>query len=136
MLTHANPARLYVEVSIGEVLDKISILEIKKQRMRDPSQLANVRAELTALAAACQSLALDAPDIVRLRRELSAVNTQLWEIEDDIRRCENDRDFGPRFITLARLVYKTNDQRAEIKRRLNQALGSRLIEEKSYASAS
>jgi hypothetical protein len=135
MSTNATETpRLFVEVSAGELLDKISILEIKNQRMRDPAQLANVRAELAALAEPCRALELSAAEISRLRRDLSLVNLRLWDIEDDIRRCEREQDFGPRFIALARLVYKTNDQRAELKRRLNVAVGSRLVEEKSYAA--
>ena len=125
--------RIAVEVSVGELLDKISILEIKRRRMSDPAQLAHVRAEREALEEPCRALDLHLSPVVALRRELAEVNGRLWDIEDDIRRCEREGDFGPRFVELARLVYLTNDRRADLKRRLNAALGSRLVEQKSYA---
>jgi hypothetical protein len=125
--------RIAVEVSAGELLDKVSILEIKSQRMRDPAQLAHVRAELEALAGPCRALGDPTPEVAALRRELSVVNARLWEIEDEIRLCDRRGDFGAGFVALARLVYETNDRRAELKRRLNEALGSRLVEQKCYA---
>lgn len=118
-----------VPVSWGELLDKITILEIKAERMSDAAKRANVVTELTLLAeiagaARRQTAALTA--------ELKTVNETLWEIEDLIRDKEAAQAFDARFIELARAVYVTNDRRADLKRRINLALGSRLIEEKSY----
>ncbi|MEM0923206.1 MAG: DUF6165 family protein [Pseudomonadota bacterium] len=121
-----------VEIAPGELIDKITILEIKAERIADPAKLANVRLELEFLAAT-RDAALPVSDaLTRLTGDLKAVNETLWQIEDDIRDCERDGDFGERFIDLARAVYKTNDRRAALKREINTALGSRLVEEKSY----
>jgi hypothetical protein len=118
-----------VPVSWGELLDKITILEIKSERMEDAAKRANVVTELTLLsgiagAARAQAAALTA--------DLKAVNEALWEIEDQIRDKELAQAFDAEFVRLARAVYVTNDQRAELKRQINQKLGSRLVEEKSY----
>jgi len=123
-----------IEVAAGELIDKITILEIKAERIADPAKLENVRTELAALNDARARAIPDAAAIAPLEAELKAVNETLWQIEDDIRDCERAADFGPRFVDLARAVYRTNDRRAELKRAINQALGSRLIEEKSYRS--
>ena len=121
-----------VPVSPGEVLDKITILEIKSERMEDPEKVANVRAEL-ALLQDTWANAVPEDGVVRdLHAQLREINEALWEIEDDIRDCERDRDFGQRFVELARAVYRTNDERAAIKREINLKLGSQLVEEKSY----
>jgi hypothetical protein len=121
-----------VPVSVGELLDKVSILRIKTHRIADPAKLANVRRELEALDREVASLDVD-PDLVEgFLSELQAVNSDLWEIEDDIRACEARQDFGEEFIRLARAVYRRNDVRAKIKRRANEATGSELTEEKSY----
>jgi hypothetical protein len=124
-----------VPVSWGELLDKISILEIKAERIRDSVAQINVQRELGALTAVARDLLT--PDSVEaieaVRRDLKAVNESLWEIEDEIRICEKAGDFGPRFIELARAVYKTNDRRAALKRTLNTLLASEHVEEKSYA---
>jgi len=119
-------------VSYGELLDKIAILQIKSQRMGDPAKLANVRRELEALDASWSAHPASGHDIAALRAQLKAVNERLWVIEDDIRICEKRQDFGPEFIRLARAVYFENDERARIKRDINLALGSQLVEEKSY----
>jgi tetratricopeptide (TPR) repeat protein len=126
------PPALLVEVSAGELLDKITILEIKSERIRDPAKLGNVRAELAALEGARRALP-GSPEVAALAAELKAVNEALWQIEDDIRGCERAGDFGPRFVALARAVYRSNDRRAALKRRVNELSGSRLVEEKSYA---
>ncbi|HET8900216.1 MAG TPA: DUF6165 family protein [Rhodanobacteraceae bacterium] len=120
-----------VPVSPGELLDKITILEIKSERMHDPDKLANVRHELHLLEDTWAEVEGGAalPD---QRARLKAVNEALWEIEDHIRIKERDADFGPDFIELARSVYFRNDERAAVKREVNQRLGSRLVEEKSY----
>ena len=119
-------------VSYGELIDKITILEIKSERMTDAAKLANVRDELQLLNA----LWLDDPashaDISAERAELKRINEALWEIEDEIRVKERDKAFDARFIELARAVYHTNDRRAAVKREINLRLGSRLVEEKSY----
>jgi uncharacterized protein YukE len=121
-----------VPVSPGEVLDKITILEIKSERMSDPEKIANVRREL-ALLQETWSKSVAEDDVVReLHTQLKEINEALWEIEDDIRDKERAREFDPRFIELARSVYFTNDRRSEVKKQLNLHLGSQIIEEKSY----
>jgi hypothetical protein len=120
-----------VPVSWGELVDKITILQIKSDRMRDEVKLANVRKELKLLSEKLGENA-ENPDVKKLTGDLYKVNAELWDIEDDIRDCENAGDFGEKFIRLARSVYITNDKRAELKREVNAALGSGLIEEKSY----
>jgi tetratricopeptide (TPR) repeat protein len=122
-----------VEVAPGELLDKITILQIKRQRISDPAKLRNVAVELESLEAARRRALPDVPELAALEADLRAVNEALWQIEDDIRLCERDQDFGPRFVALARSVYKTNDRRAALKRRVNELLGARILEEKSYA---
>ena len=121
-----------IEVAPGELVDKLTILDIKFARMNDAAKLRNVAVERQTLSAAYDGIAGDAT-IARLRAELQIVNEALWAIEDDIRDCERRGAFGDAFVALARAVYKTNDARADIKRAINVALGSRLIEEKSYA---
>jgi uncharacterized protein YukE len=121
-----------VPVSPGEVLDKITILEIKSERMSDPEKVANVRREL-ALLQETWSKSVAEDDVVRqLHAQLKEINEALWEIEDDIRDKERAREFDKRFIELARNVYFTNDRRSEVKKQLNLHLGSQIIEEKSY----
>ena len=127
--------QLMVEVSVGEVLDKITILEIKDQRITDPAKLANVRAELTTLNDTLAGVLKPTTELEVLRKELFDINAALWVIEDEIRECEAAKDFGPRFIELARAVYFTNDKRATVKKQINLAVGSRLVEEKSYAGS-
>lgn len=123
---------LKVEVSVGELLDKITILAIKSERITDPAKLANVRKELALLQTTWSASPLAATDVSPEMAELKAVNEELWDIEDDIRRHEARGDFGPSFVELARGVYHANDRRAAIKRRLNERCGSDLVEEKSY----
>lgn len=121
-----------VPVSFGELLDKISILQIKSERMRDESKLLNVRRELAALETTWMAHSAAGHDIAGLRAELKGVNERLWVIEDDIRLKEQAQAFDASFIELARNVYFENDTRARIKRDINIALGSELVEEKSY----
>lgn len=120
-----------VPVSWGELVDKITILQIKSDRMRDEGKLSNVRKELALLT---EKLGENAtiPEVKRLTAALYEVNGALWDIEDEIRDCENAGDFGEKFISLARSVYITNDRRAALKREVNSTLGSGLVEEKSY----
>ena len=121
------------EISAGELIDKITILEIKAGRLEDPAQLANVRTELESLVAARDAALTPSSELVELTALLKAVNERLWQIEDDIRDCERAKQFAARFVELARAVYMNNDERATLKRRINELLGSRIVEEKSYA---
>ncbi len=123
---------LLVQTSPGEFLDKLTILEIKSARMTDPAKLANVRRELELLRATWAASPLGARDVSALVARLREVNESLWDIEDRIREKEAAATFDAEFVELARSVYRTNDRRAAIKRELNVALGSELIEEKSY----
>ena len=126
-------ATIRVPVAPGELLDKIAILEIKAARIADPTKNANVRVELAALARVRDEAVEASGELARLSRALREVNEALWDIEDAIRDCEAAAEFGPRFVELARSVYRTNDRRAALKREINLLLGSELIEEKSYA---
>jgi Family of unknown function (DUF6165) len=121
-----------VPISPGELLDKITILRIKSQRMSDAAKLANVRVELSALEETWSASAYARIDIKADVSALMAVNERLWVIEDDIRDKERAQAFDAEFIRLARAVYFENDERAAIKRRINTTLGSSIIEEKSY----
>jgi tetratricopeptide (TPR) repeat protein len=121
-----------VEISTGELIDKITILQIKSARLTDPEQLRHVREELRLLEVARQGVAVS-EELTALTDALKAVNEKLWQIEDDIRAHERRGDFGETFIRLARAVYTRNDRRAALKRKLSAATGSRLLEEKSYA---
>lgn len=129
--------RILVEIAPGELLDKITILRIKQHNSSDEAALANVRRELEQLDEAARRALPpedDLPQLVELTDELAAVNRQLWRIEDEIRDCEREGDFGPRFVELARDVYRTNDRRANLKRQINDLLGARIVEEKMYAN--
>jgi hypothetical protein len=125
-------AELLVPISPGELIDKITILEIKSARMTDASKLHNVRTELTLLNETWRASDFSRTDISAEWAGLRDVNGQLWDIEDKIRDKERDSQFDAEFIELARAVYVTNDERAAIKRRINTRLGSALVEEKSY----
>lgn len=127
---------LLIPASVGELIDKITILEIKQRRIGDASKQQHIRQELEALLAVVQQHALGYPlgALAELGQQLALVNQNLWQIEDDIRDCERSNDFGPHFIALARAVYRTNDERAALKRRINAVSGSALVEEKSYAA--
>ena len=124
---------LQVEVSAGELVDKITILEIKSERLTDPAKLANVANELAALTRARAEHLPAVAELDGLTRDLKTVNEALWDIEDAVREHERNKDFGARFVELARSVYQQNDRRAAFKRRINALTGSRLIEEKSYS---
>ena len=123
---------IHVPVSPGEVLDKITILEIKSERISDADKLVNVNRELELLQASWQKFVDVDDDVRRIHAKLKAINEDLWEIEDDIRDKERAREFDERFIELARSVYVTNDRRADAKKELNVYLGSEMVEEKSY----
>ncbi len=119
-------------VSFGELIDKITILEIKSQQIRDQAKLANVRTELDLLSATWAAHPASHTDIADERARLLAVNQALWDIEDHIRLKEKAQAFDAEFIELARAVYFRNDERAAVKREINLKLGSQLVEEKSY----
>jgi hypothetical protein len=122
---------IMIPVSAGELIDKLTILRVKAARI-DAAKLANVKKELDLLEAVADRELSTVPDIQTLTSELEAVNAALWDVEEGKRDCERRQDFGPAFIALARRVYVENDLRAAIKRRINEAAGSELIEEKSY----
>jgi hypothetical protein len=126
---------ILVPVSPGELLDKITILRIKTARILDAAKLANVRLELDLLERTWQDSRFASAGIAHVARDeraLQEVNERLWDIEDRIREKEARQIFDREFIELARAVYHSNDERAAIKKRINLALGSRLVEEKSY----
>jgi hypothetical protein len=125
-------SEIKVPISPGELLDKITILRIKSQRMNDPVKLSNVRLELRTLEDTWSASAYANIEIEADINALLAVNERLWVIEDDIRDKERAQAFDAEFIRLARAVYVENDERAAIKRRINTTLGSRIVEEKSY----
>ena len=127
-------ASVSVEISPGELIDKITILEIKLDRIEDAEKLVNVKHEFEVLAAVCDGALKQTPELERLSADLKKANESLWEVEDDIRDCERANDFGDTFVKLARAVYVENDKRSQLKREINELLGSSLIEEKSYAA--
>ena len=125
-----------VELPVGELLDKISILQIKAERIVDPSKLENINKELDVLMSLWKDSAYSNNNLESETNELKAINEELWAIEDKIRDKERNRVFDKGFIELARAVYITNDKRADIKRIINSKTGSELIEEKSYSDYS
>lgn len=124
--------RIRIDVSPGELIDKLSILDIKMSKLEDGEKLHNVTTERDAIAPSAEGLFRQEPEIRRLFEALTGINEELWEIEDRIRHCEARGDFGPTFVELARSVYFTNDRRAAVKREINEILGSALKEEKQY----
>ena len=124
--------QISVPISPGELLDKISILEIKSERMTDEEKLSNVRRELALLNSTWSTRVAADDTVLRIHSELKNINEALWEIEDNIRDKERLREFDERFIELARSVYFTNDKRAAAKKALNVHLDSEIVEEKSY----
>ena len=121
-----------IPISPGELLDKITILQIKSERIDDPVKVANVRTELDMLNKVWQESVEADAEIETLSAELKSINEALWDIEDDIRDEERNKRFGERFIELARAVYVTNDERANAKKKVNLHLNSTIVEEKSY----
>lgn len=124
---------ILVPTAPGELVDKLTILRLKAERITDAAKLANVRREQAALQAIAEAHLPPSGRLADLWDRLYAVNARLWVIEDDIRDCERAGDFGPRFIDLARSVYRVNDERAAVKKAINLHLGSLIVEEKSYA---
>ncbi|MGB3404814.1 MAG: DUF6165 family protein [Microcoleaceae cyanobacterium] len=124
---------IQVPISLGELVDKITILELKLEYIQDKDKLSNVQKEYKLLTDVLEN-SMETSKIENLKVELKEINRKLWFIEDDIRDCERSKDFGENFITLARSVYFTNDKRAKIKKDINLQVGSDIVEEKSYAS--
>ena len=123
---------IQIPISPGELLDKITILQIKAERIKDPAKVANVKVELDQLSRVWNNSVTADPEIESLTQELKTINETLWDIEDDIRDEERNKQFGERFIELARSVYVTNDDRADAKKKVNLHLNSNIVEEKSY----
>ncbi len=121
-----------IPVSLGELLDKISILEIKSKKILQESKLKNIKNELTGLRKVLQEMNINLSETNNLYEKLYKINLSLWEIEDSIRVLEKKGDFGKHFIDLARSVYKTNDKRFEVKNEINKLYNSEYVEEKSY----
>jgi hypothetical protein len=123
---------ILIPISPGELLDKITILQIKAERITDPVKVTNVKTELEMLSKVWDE-SVESDDVIKaLSAELKSINARLWEIEDDIRDEERNRRFGERFVELARAVYVTNDERANAKKKVNLHLNSSIVEEKSY----
>ena len=123
---------LLVPTAPGEILDRLTIMQIKAQRITDPARLRIVQADLNTLSSICDKFIPGSPQLDQLTQELRHVNERLWQIEDDIRAAEARKDFGPEFIELARSVYRTNDRRAELKRQISTSLGCVIQDQKSY----
>ena len=122
-----------VEVSNGELLDKLSILELKLKNIKDDKKLINIKNEHGGLSPLCNNLFNNYGNELRsLYAKLSEINSELWKIEDDIRECERNKDFGDEFVQLARAVYFTNDKRSDVKKSINLLTESGFVEEKSY----
>lgn len=121
---------MLIEVSNGEIIDKLTILSLKLVHIQDEDKLANIRKEFDILYKAAKDIGIDENN--ELYKQMLDINGKLWDIEDRIRDCERRKDFGEEFIELARNVYITNDERSRIKREINLQTGSSLVEEKSY----
>ncbi len=132
--SHSGSGGIHVPVSPGELIDKITILEIKAARFRDAGKRRNVARDLARLAAVRDAGLTASAALAALAGELKAVNERLWEVEDGLRRHEARADFGAEFVTLARAVYRNNDRRSALKRRIDQLLGAAIVEEKEYAA--
>ena len=121
-----------IPVSLGELLDKISILEIKSKKISNDSKLTNIKKELNGLKKVLEDLNFNFSETNNLYEELYKINLTLWEIEDSIRILEKDKNFGKDFVNLARSVYITNDKRFQVKNKINKKFNSEYVEEKSY----
>jgi len=121
-------------ISVGELIDKITILRIKLDKIREPAAQSNIRRELDQLVAIRAAARLDRSALVAFEEELAEVNRRLWDVEDELRARESTGDFGSPFVELARSVYRLNDRRTALKRSINAVSGSAIVEEKSYTS--
>lgn len=126
--------KILVEISPGELIDKITVLEIKLENIDDPAKLANVRHEYRMLMDAYRHAIVETEQLRALHAQLKDINAAIWRIEDDIRAQERAKTFDEAFVALARSVYRTNDRRAAIKREINELLNSKIVEEKSYTA--
>tara|TARA_B110000971_G_C19691206_1_gene355522 strand:- start:104 stop:499 length:396 start_codon:yes stop_codon:yes gene_type:complete len=124
--------KIFAEISAGELIDKITILEIKKEKINDSDKLADIEKELLSLNDTFKKSILHLSKISSLADELKIINLKLWDIENDKRLAEKNNEFGDKFIALARNVYKTNDERSRIKLEINNVLGSNIREVKSH----
>lgn len=125
---------IHAPVSLGELIDKITILQIKSEKIKETKKLENIIKELNYLKSTCESCDYKSNDLDNLSNELKNINSILWETEDKIRDKEKDKLFDQEFIELARLVYITNDKRAAVKFKINTLFNSQIVEEKSYSS--
>ena len=126
--------KIIVEVSIGELLDKISILEIKKEKIKDPEKLTFINNEHSILKNQLERNVKSDDKLNDFFQSLKEINSKLWVIEDDKRQCEKDKDFGDKFIKLSRDVHFLNDDRSKIKLEINNHTGSKIKEIKEYSS--
>ena len=124
--------KILAEISAGELIDKITILEIKKAKIKSKDKLTEIEKELLSLNETMEKFIPDNSKISKFKNDLKNINLKLWDIEDGKRSAEKNNDFGKKFIELARNVYKFNDERAKIKLAINNALGSNVKEVKSY----
>lgn len=136
-LTNITVEKVFVQTAIGELIDKITILEIKSEKITDPAKLKNINKELAILTELLEKLYTKLTlrkktEAQKLKELLKTINEELWQIEDDIRDKERTKEFDKEFINIARSVYITNDERCRVKREINILLGSELVEEKSY----
>jgi hypothetical protein len=134
MAEQISSGGIRVDISPGELIDKITILELKLERISNPVKLANIRLEYDALMDVYAREVVESVALQGLTERLKGINAALWDIEDHIREHERAKNFDAAFVTLARSVYRTNDERSAIKRAINELLASRIIEEKSYAA--
>lgn len=126
-------SRLVIEIGAGELFDRLTILEIKARHARDEAQRLRVAGELRRARDLCERGDLPVGEVAGLVSELRAVNERLWGVEDELRCCEANRDFGPKFIELSRSVYKDNDLRAAIKRRIDERVSPTFMQDKIYS---
>ena len=124
--------KILAEISAGELIDKITILEIKKLKISSEDKLNEINKELISLNNTMDTFIKDKSKIIDLKEKLKSINLKLWDIEDGKRMAEKNNNFGPKFIELARNVYKLNDERAKVKLKINQILGSNIKEVKSH----
>jgi hypothetical protein len=134
MVGQISRGGIRVDISPGELIDKITILELKLERIRDPAKIANVRLEYDVLMEVCAREVVESAELRALTDRLKKINAALWDIEDHIREHERAKNFDAGFVTLARSVYRTNDERSAVKRAINELLASKIIEEKSYVA--
>ena len=126
--------KILVEVSVGELLDKISILEIKQEKIKDPDKLKFIKVEYSILREQLNNKVKSTDEVNKLYKSLKEINSKLWVIEDDKRMCEKNKDFGEKFIELSRDVHFLNDKRAKIKLEINNHTGSKIKEVKEYTN--